>query len=237
MGKILKSARFDPQPVTAGAASTVETPAQPEIAGTEMPPAPPPDPQAEAERIIAEADAQAKAIIARAEAEAEQIRKQARQVGLQTGYDDGKQAAEKEAAEIVAEIKKVAQSAIEAQNKLLKDAESHLGELGLAIAKKILAHSLTVAPEIITEIVAEVIDAANIQGSCHVRVHPDDFKILKPHWEAVAHLQHPDETWELVADNHINRGGCMIDIEGGTIDARLQTKMAQVESALAKATE
>ncbi len=235
MGKILKSARFDPQPVTAGnsPSTTDDTPA----ADGEQPPVTPPlDPQAEAERIVADAEAEARAIIARAEAEAEQVRTSARQVGLQTGYADGKQAAETEAAEMIAAIKKVAQSATAAHNQLLEDAESHLGQLGLAIAKKILTHSLTVEPEIITEIVAEVIDSASIHGSCYVRVHPEDYKILQPHWEAVAHLQQPDEPWELIADSHISRGGCMIDIEGGTIDARLQTKLAQIEAALAKAT-
>jgi len=234
MGKILKSARFDPQPVTAGSHSA----AAEETATTdsEHPAAPSLDPQAEAERIIADAKAEAHAIIARAEAEAEQVRANARQVGLQTGYADGKQAAETEAAEMIAAIRKVTQSAKIAHNQLLEDAESHLGQLGLAIAKKILTHSLTVEPEIITEIVAEVIDSAGIHGSCYVRVHPEDYKILQPHWDAVAHLQQPDEPWELIADSHISRGGCMIDIEGGTIDARLQTKLAKIEAALEKAT-
>lgn len=237
MGKILKSVRFDPQPVTTGNGPSAADTASAMDGNAQSTATPPLDPQAEAARIIDEAKAEAQSIIARAEEEAAQIRRQARQEGLQSGYADGKQAAEKEAAEIIASIKKVAQSAVEAQNNLLKDAEAHLGELGLAIAKKILTHSLTVSPEIITEIVAEVIDSANIQGSCHVRVHPEDYKILQPHWEAVSHLQQPDEPWELIADNRISRGGCMVDVEGGTIDARLQTKLAQVESALATATE
>ncbi len=234
MGKILKSARFDPQPVTAG--NTPSSAEDAAAADSEQTAPPPLDPQAEAARIIAEAEAEAHAIIARAEAEAEQVRTKARQVGLQTGYADGKQAAEKEAAEMIAAIKKVAQSATAAHNQLLTDAEKHLGQLGLAIAKKILTHALTVEPEIITEIVAEVIDSAGIHGSCYVRVHPEDYKILQPHWDAVAHLQQPDEPWELIADSHINRGGCMIDIEGGTIDARLQTKLAQIDAALAEVT-
>ncbi len=238
MAKILKSARFDPEPVTAGRNHLQPRPNDaPAEKSPMMPAPPPPDPHAEAERIVQAAKAEAHALIARAEAEAEQIRKKARQVGLETGYNDGKQAAEKEAAEGIANIKRIAEAMSAEHEALLHNTKEYLGTLALAIAKKILTHTLTVQPEVVADMVAEVIEAANIHGGCYVHVHPSDYKILQPHWEAVSHLQQPDSSWELVSDNRVSRGGCMIDIEGGTIDARMQTKLAQIETALAKAIE
>jgi len=237
MGKILKSARFNPDPVTAGSSFGAAHSSYADSANTEPAvPLPPLDPHAEAERIVKTAETQAEAIIARAETEAEQVRHKAWQEGLQSGYADGKQAAEKEAKEITASIKNVAQAAVELQNKLLLNAEQNLGKLGLAVDKKIITRTLTVKPDIINDIVAEVIDSASIQGNCYVRVHPADYKILQPHWDAVSHLQQPDTPWELISDSNISRGGCLIDIEGGIIDARLQTKLAQIDAALASVT-
>jgi flagellar biosynthesis/type III secretory pathway protein FliH len=55
--------------------------------------------------------------------------------------------------------------------------------------------------------------------------------LLAPHWEAVAALQHPDKRWDLVADKQIERGGCLIESGGGTVDARLEKRLTQVERA------
>ncbi len=237
MAKILKSARFNPEPVTAGQNHLQPHPA--DASAEAMPVTPPPlsDPHAEAERILQTAQMETKAMRARAEAETEQIRKKARQVGLETGYNDGKQAAEAEAAVIIADLKRIAEAISAEHNTLLQQSQAQLGILALAIAKKILSHTLIVQPEVVADMVAEVIETANIHGGCHVHVHPDDYKILQPHWDAVSHLQQLDSSWELVSDNRVSRGGCMIDIEGGTIDARLQTKLVQIETALAKAIE
>lgn len=237
MAKILKSAQFNPEPFTAGGKNHRAVPASTSN-DAPVPSAPPPlNPREEAERILEQAQIEANALMARAQAEAEQIRQQSRKAGLQSGYDDGKQAAEAEAVAMIADIKRVASAISAEHNALLKQSQEQLGTLALAIAKKILGHSLTIQPEVVTEMVAEVIDAANIHGGCFVHVHPDDFKILQPHWDAVSHLQQPESSWELVSDNRVSRGGCMIDVEGGTIDARLQTKLAQIETALQKAVE
>ncbi len=237
MAKILKSASFNPEPVTAGGKQHGTNGTSPPVDAATPPALPIVDPQAEAERLIETARTEAAALLARAEAEAEQIRQKARQAGLHSGYEDGKKAAEAEAVATITDIKRIAMAISTEQNAILHEAQQHLGALALAIAKKILGHSLTVQPEVITDMVADVIDAASIHGACFVHVHPEDYKLLQPHWDAVSHLQQPDSSWELVSDNRVSRGGCMIDVEGGTIDARVQTKLAKIEAALNKAIE
>jgi flagellar biosynthesis/type III secretory pathway protein FliH len=97
---------------------------------------------------------------------------------------------------------------------------------------KIIGKELTVNPKAVTDIVAQTIEAANVQGSGCIRVNPQDYEILGPLWDAIPSLQPSGRTWELVADKNITRGSCLIETNGGIIDARLETQLAQVSAAI-----
>lgn len=237
MSKILKSPNFDPTPIHAGKNKSI-APITPDdgtvVIQAKPQPALPKDPQAEAEAILASAKAEAEQLLAQAQNDVDKIYADAKKEGWEEGYAEGKATGETELESIIADIQKVSESTVEAHNKLLAQSKADMGTIALAATKKILTETLTVQPDIIAEIVAEVIEEASIHGECYVRVNPKDFAILQPHWKAVAHLQQPDSTWELIPDKRVSRGGCMIDIEGGTIDARLQTKISQIETALSQ---
>lgn len=240
MAKILKSPNFDPTPVHAGK-NNPTLPVMPNddtvIIQTKPQPVLPKDPRAEATAILESAKTEAEQLLAQAKNDVDKIYADAKKEGWETGYAEGKTASEATLEALVTDIQKVAESTLSAHNKLLAQSKADMGVIALAATKKILTESLEMQPDIIAEIVAEVIEAASIHGECYVRVNPKDFAILQPHWKAVAHLQQPDSTWELIPDKRISKGGCMIDIEGGTIDARLQTKISQIEAALLQAVD
>ena len=237
MAKILKSPNFDPTPIHAGKnkpIAPIESDNGAVVIQAKSQPVLPKDPQAEAQAILDSAKAEAEELLAQAQSEVDKIYADAKKEGWEEGYAEGKSAGEATLEATIADIQKVSESAVDAHNKLLAQSKADMGTIAFAATKKILTEALKVQPEIIAEIVAEVIEEASIHGECYVRVNPKDFAILQPHWKAVAHLQQPDSTWELIPDKRVSRGGCMIDIEGGTIDARLQTKISQIETALSQ---
>ncbi len=239
MSKVLKSAKFDPQnrvQVSAGPFALPSEQANPAASGG-VPQAAALNPQQQAEAILATAHQQAEILLSQAQAQIEIWQKEAQQQGWQAGYTEAKQAAEAELADTLRHVHKLAQSAVEAHNQLLAKSQAKLGDLALAVARKIISQTLKATPEIVSDVVAEVIEAANIHGACYVRVNPEDYTILQPHWDAVAHLQQPNAPWRLIPDIRISRGGCMIDVEGGTIDAQVETKLAQIEMAFEQTSE
>jgi len=155
-------------------------------------------------------------------------REEARQAGRQAGYAEGRQAANQETAQLLERVRGLADAAVGAHAKFLRDSQLDIGRLAVAIAEKILGRELTLNPLTITDIVAEVIEVANVPGECRIRVNPQDYDLLKPHWDALASLQQPGHAWDLVGDKNIQRGGCMIEADGGTIDAQLATQLGQV---------
>lgn len=192
-------------------------------------PAPPPDPAV----LLVQAQAEIEKMYSQARAQIAAWREEARQDGWQAGYNDGHQAAITELNQTLDQVRSIAESAVEAHAKFLRDSQPQVGRLAVAIAERILGRELSINPSAISDIVAQVIEAAAVQDACRIHVNPHDYEILKPHWDAVAALQQPGRSWDLVADKNIERGGCVIETGGGTIDAQLSTQLSQIEQVFA----
>jgi flagellar assembly protein FliH len=237
MSKVLKFAKFEPKEkvhVTGHQFGVPEEVNDPE----DTPVIPQPESYTDkANVILANAQAEARTILQQAQIQAVQSEEQAQEEGWQLGYAEGKKAAETEMAEEIAAIRHLAEGAVAGSNKFMQDNQSEVGKLAIAIAKKLTTQALTLNPEIVSDTVARIIEAVNIQGACRIRINPQDYEILKPHWDAVANLQEPANRWELVADKNTTRGGFFIEVGGGTIDARLETRLAQIEASLAELSE
>jgi flagellar biosynthesis/type III secretory pathway protein FliH len=229
MSRVLKSVNFEPDQSFAVEARGLALAAPPDLSGVDMAvsaadPGVPPDPLAEAQR-------HADMMLNQARTEAAAWQEEAQLTGWQVGYAEGRQAAQAELAAALTTARDLAQSAVEARAEFLRESRAEIGRLAVAIAEKIIGKELAVNPSAVTEIVAQVIDAAGVQGACRTRVNPFDYEILKPHWDAVAALQRSGCTWDLVADKRISRGGCLVEAGGGTLDARLEVQLAQVQAA------
>ena len=183
---------------------------------------------------LAEAQARADALLEQARAQIAAWQEEAHQVGWQAGHEEGLRAAREEVAESLRAARSIAQSAVEARDKSLKESGVEIGRLAVAVAEKISGRELAINPEVVTDIVAQVIEAANLNGPCRIRVNTRDYESLSPHWEAVAPLQQPGRPWELVADRNVARGDCVIEAGGGTIDGQVETQLEQVRGAFEK---
>jgi flagellar assembly protein FliH len=188
--------------------------------------------EAEVSASISEAQSHVEMMLNQAQLQVVIWEEEARQAGWEAGYAEAQQVVDSQLSEILADVHSIADSAVEAKSRFLRESQAEMGRLAVAIAKKIIGKELTVNPRAVTDIVAQTIEAANVQGACYIRVNPQDYEILGPLWDAIPSLQPPGHTWELVADKHISRGSCLIETNGGIIDARLETQLAQVSAAI-----
>lgn len=187
--------------------------------------------QAETQILLAEAQTHVEMMLSQARLQVDTLRQEAKQAGWDAGYAEARQAAEAELAELMTTARAVVQEAITVKHQFLRDSQPEFGRLAVAIAEKILGKELTLNSKAITDIVARAIEAANVQGACYIKVNPQDYEILGPLWDAIPSFQQPGDSWELVADRRISRGGCLIEVGGGTVDARWETQLAQISAA------
>ena len=164
------------------------------------------DPKAEAERIIGDA-----------RQEAERLRAQA----VVEGRERGLQA--------VTELLTAARAAsVKAQRSVTED----LRLLAVRIAEKILERELTLSPDAVVDIARAALTQAGTPRDVMLRVHPDDLKALERGRPRLLERCARAEVVHLRADASVTRGGCIVETELGTVDARLPLQLEAIERAL-----
>jgi len=165
------------------------------------------DARTRADEIVAAAKEEAERLVSRARAEADAIREDARR--------EGEEAGRAEAAATLLEAKQILEQT-------RTQAEPALVALAAKAARRVVRAELKQSPEQIVAIVREVLDRARRATSLTLRAHPADLPLLAK----VA------ASAELVADDSLERGGCVLVSELGEVDARLEVQLDALERAL-----
>lgn len=175
------------------------------------------DARAEAERILGEAHRRAATLALGAEAD----REEARRVGRAEGREEGLATV----TELLCRARRdVARRSEEAENDLLR--------LSVRIAEKLLGRELAADPSAIADVVRTALRGARSRRELVVRVHPGDAAQVAAARPRLAEALVRHGELSIQADPAVSPGGCQIDTEAGTIDARLEVQLAAIERAL-----
>lgn len=175
--------------------------------------------------LVADARAAAAAILRDAEVAAGAIRAEAHAEGKSAGYSEGHAAAEAECLHLIGLLRRAAEEAEAVRVALLGDVERQTVELALAAAEKVVGEAARSHADLTVSVVR-----AGIRGAggrvLRVRVHPD---AAEPVQAAVLHIARDAE---VIADTAIDIGGCLIDIDGGSIDLSLDAQLSSIRRLL-----
>jgi flagellar biosynthesis/type III secretory pathway protein FliH len=179
---------------------------------------PPPQDPAEAARAVIEA----------ARAEADELRAQAVEAGREEGVRLGREVAAAELAPAAAALEQAVASARALRDELVDGVEADAARLALAIAEKVVAGALEIAPERVVDVVRGALRGLLDGELIIVCVHPDDVELLR-----AAGLGSPDEHVEVHGERRIARGGALVRTSVGEVDARIESKLDAVRALVA----
>lgn len=162
-----------------------------------------------ARRIVADAEAEAAAIVERAQEEAEVIRAQAQDQAAAAGR-----------AEVAALLVQAERALEEAR----AEAEPALARLALGAAERLLRAELSLHPDRVRELVAEVLDRARRASRLRLFAHPEDVPRLRAD-PTLAGLP-------IEEDATLEPGDCVVESELGRLDGRLSVRVAALQAAL-----
>jgi type III secretion protein L len=114
---------------------------------------------------------------------------------------------------------------------LLASAERDIVELSLRAAEKILGREVTEHAAAV-DIVAQALGAVRRARRVRVRISPDDAPALRAAEGALVSRLAQLASFELALDAAIARGGCIVETDSGSVDARLETQVAALRRAL-----
>lgn len=193
----------------------------------------------EAERIRAEAQEEAEKWWAERRAEDERVREEGRQEGFAAGYEDGRRKAEEEVnAAYEAKLRQAADLVEEAhrvKEQIIAEAEPFLVELATEIARKIIGEHLQADPHWTADHVKRLLSRRRDKSSITLCVSPAEFpKMAEIRTELMMAVDSQAEL-KIVPDATVDDGGCVIRTEFGSIDARIDTQLSEIRTALLEA--
>lgn len=155
-------------------------------------------------------------LIAEAESAAENIRSEA--------YRAGRAEAENELLENLLAIK-------EKRARILSTVEEEILKLAVKLAEKIIGSEVKQDEATRTEIVLNALRQTRQQEMLTVRVNANDLPLLERMRAKIDNFGRA-KFIDFIADQAVANGGCIIESSSGTIDARVETQLRILESAL-----
>jgi len=173
--------------------------------------------EVEARRVLGEAQAQASEIVAQAHRDAEAVlataRTQATAAGLEATLE-------------------VQAAVAAARDRMLAEARAEVLSIGIAAAEKIIGKTVEAAPELMEVVVQPLLLRLRRARRLELRLHPDDARTLEPQLQALANDSGVGCPVRIESDPAIQRGGCLLRSDLGTLDARIETRLERVARAL-----
>ncbi|MAG92999.1 MAG: hypothetical protein CMJ48_04545 [Planctomycetaceae bacterium] len=164
----------------------------------------------------------------------------ARAEGLQIGMAEANETIERRAAEVAdcvasKKLDSILPAMQEASNQMVAERDRWLARseavairLSGAIANRLVGRTIEINPEIGTAMIAQALQLAAGTPHLTLRLNPRDIELLGGLADDVVRSMATCGEAELIADEDIECGGCLIETQTGQIDARLETMLDRI---------
>ncbi|GGF96723.1 FliH/SctL family protein [Paenibacillus aceti] len=192
----------------------------------------------EAEALLAEARGQIEAWWQEKREQDEHLVEAVKSDGFSQGYEEGKLQAEQELKEkvdrMMQEASAVLQQAYVEKERIIQESEPFLVELSCAIAEKIIDKQLSLEPEYTVELIKSSLARKREQGEITLCVAPAQFAFVQAAREELTLAIDSQAELQILPDPTVKDRGCVIRSAYGSIDARIDTQLAEIKKELVR---
>jgi type III secretion protein L len=183
-------------------------------------------------RSVIEANDEARQIIEKAETYASELRQQVEFEAdelRENAYQEGKEKALVEMSTLLIDSQEI-------RDKTLLETEQDILRLSIKLAEKIIGREIEKDKSTVVDIVSNALRNAKRQDKLTIRVSQKDYSTVQEKFTELSQSSRTSYV-DIVPDPRVTLGGCIIESEVGTIDARLETQLRALEKALLGQTE
>ncbi|ASA22263.1 FliH/SctL family protein [Paenibacillus donghaensis] len=192
----------------------------------------------EAENIVESAKTEAEEWWSQRREQDEQFTSAVKAEAYQQGYQEGMAEADREMrlklADMMEEASSVLQEAYKARDMIIQEAEPFLVELSCDIAEKIVDKQLTVEPLFTIELIRKNLARKREQGMISLCVSPAQFAFVNAAREELSLAVDSQAELQILPDSTVKDKGCVIRSSFGSIDARIDTQLAEIKKELVR---
>jgi len=175
-------------------------------------------------------------IIKQKEAEIETVKKESFESGKARGIAESREEVKAAIQEIEEKMKIEVQKRLaeqinqefEDRMKYFKSLESDIYNAVISIAKKVVSAEISPNSDLILNVIKRSLSYISQRDGIKIRVSQDDYEYVKNN--VCSFNRHNDGTYEIevVADEHVKAGGCLIETNSTIIDAQIEKRSENV---------
>jgi flagellar biosynthesis/type III secretory pathway protein FliH len=176
-------------------------------------------------------------IVQQAHVEAEQVRRQAVAAGQAAAREEAQRELNERIAgrlnSFVAALERLVAETNEAKADWLRRWEQSAVAVAAAIAERIIRREIQHQPEISLELVREALQLAAGASEVTLHLNPSDYELLGGQADALAKSLGRLAPTNVVADDAVSAGGCVVQTRLGRIDQQIESQLARIQQELA----
>ena len=167
----------------------------------------------------------------------EKAQQDGRKEGYEAGHEDGEQKVRGEMEAAIrtanAQAEKTLRDAKEASADYVQKAEKDITTIAMSVVEKILPQHFIDVPQVILPLVREAILKVKDQKELLIHVPPASYDlVLMARGEFRTLLTYGDATIEVLSDDSMKPGDCLVEPPSGSVDARLATQIEMLKQAV-----
>ncbi|MBN2545278.1 MAG: flagellar assembly protein FliH [Spirochaetes bacterium] len=183
----------------------------------------------EAKTIIEEARVQAKKIESEIQDTESKILTEARKRGYQDGWEEGYGKGSDEVKRLIERVQIILNASIQKRNEIFIETEQQIIGLVLLIAKKVIKVISENQKNVVINNVIQALRKLKSRGEVAIRVNLADLELTSQHKRDFVEMVEGIKSIKILEDSTVDRGGCIIDTDFGSIDARISSQLHEIE--------
>lgn len=160
------------------------------------------------------------------------IQRKAYEEGFAHGERQGVKMGEEKLKAMYGQFEDLFREISQCKEHLFREAERDVLHLSLEIARKLVRKEVRVDEEILQTLVQITLGKVARHSKVKIYLHPADHKALTRNGEALDRFRLEFDALDLVADDKIEVGGCLVESSSGLLDARISEQFREVEKEL-----
>lgn len=183
----------------------------------------------ESERLLEEAKKNADSIILETENNKKVIETKGFNEGFSAGREDGFKEGSAEVNRLIERMHTIVEKTMEKRQEILSETEQQIVDLVLLLARKVVKVISENQKNVVTSNVIHALRKVKTKGDVTIRVNLLDVQMTTEHIKDF--LEHAENVQNItvVEDISVDQGGCIVETDFGSIDARISSQLHELE--------
>ena len=184
------------------------------------------------EQMLERAKLEVERMVKETEMRVSEIEHEAYQKGYDAGREVGYKSGSTETQRLINRLGIILSRAIEVRENLITDSEKQMIDMVLIIARKVIKDEISERKEVVLHNIREALKRVKDRDRIDIRVNFEDLELTAAHKDELIKMIESLRKVNIYEDSRVDRGGCIIETEIGSIDARISTQFKQIEDAI-----